>query len=71
MEFSLEPGFRDVIKSLEAGDRDFSLQALEGAFDVFKSLPAHKDMMDFKDFMSELRKKEKEKVRVKAKVKSN
>jgi len=71
MEFSLEPGFRDVIKSLEAGDRDFSLGALTDAFDVFKSLPAHKDMDDFKDFMYELRKKHREKVRVEAKVKSN
>ena len=71
LKFSLEPGLKDAIKSLEASDQDFSLQALEGAFDVFKSLPAHNDMMDFKDFMSELRKKEKDKVRVKAKVKSN
>jgi len=71
MEFSLEPGFGDAIKALEASGQDFSLQALEGAFDVFKSLPAHKDMDDFKDFMSEIRKKHREKVRVEAKVKSN
>ena len=71
MDFSLEPNFGDAIKALEASGQDFSLQALEGAFDVFKSLPAHKDMDDFKDFMSELRKKRREKVRVEAKVKSN
>jgi hypothetical protein len=70
MEFSLEPGLKDAIKSLEAGDRDFSLQALEGAFDVYKSLPPHHDMMDLKDLMYELRKKEKEKVKVKTKEKS-
>jgi len=71
MEFSLEPGLRDAIKSLEAGGKDFSLEALEGAFDVPKSLPAHNDMMDFRDIMSEIRKRESEKVRIKAKAKSN
>ena len=62
---------RDAIKALEASGQDFSLGALTDAFDVFKSLPAHKDMDDFKDFMSEIRKKHREKVRVEAKVKSN
>jgi len=69
LEFSLEPGLKDAIKSLEAGDKDFSLQALEGAFDISTFLPAHNDPMDFKDLTYELRKKEK--VKVKAKAKSN
>ena len=69
MEFSLAPGLGDVIKSLEGGNEDFSLQALEGEFGIPKSLPAHEDMMDFNDLMSGLRKKEKVKVKVKAKSK--
>ena len=71
MDFSLEPNFGDAIKALEASGQDFSLGALTDAFEVFKSLPAHKDMDDFKDFMYELRKKHREKVRAEAKVKSN
>ena len=71
MDFSLEPNFGDAIKALEASGQDFSLGSLTDAFEVFKSLPAHKDMDDFKDFMSEIRKKHREKVRVEAKVKSN
>jgi len=70
MEFSLEPGLRDVIKSLEAGDRDFSLQALEGAFDIPKSLPSHEDLMNFSDLMNTLRKREKAKVKAKTREKA-
>ena len=71
MDFSLESNYGDAIKALEASGQDFSLGSLTDAFDVFKSLPAHKDMDDFKDFMSEIRKKHREKVRVETKVKSN
>jgi hypothetical protein len=71
MDFSLEPNFGEAIKALEASGQDFSLGALTEAFSVFKSLPAHKDMDDFKDFMFEIHKKHREKVRVETKVKTN
>jgi hypothetical protein len=71
MEFSLEPGLRDVIKSLEKGDKDFSVNVLEGAFDIPKSLPSHEDLMDFRDLMNILRKREKVKVKNKTSEKKN
>ena len=65
VEFSLEPKLRDIIKSLESRNEDFSLQAIESASDIPKSLPSHEDLMDFNDLMSTLRKKKKVKVKAK------
>lgn len=67
MEFSLEPGLSDAIKALEAGKEDFSLQGLTD-FDIPKALPAPEEDFKINDIMEMLRKKkEREKVRVKAK----
>lgn len=67
LDFSLEPGIEKAIKELEAGGRDFSLQALEDEFDIPKSLPAHEDMLNLKNIMHELRRREKVRVKIRNK----
>lgn len=70
LEFSLEPGLRDAIKALESGKEDFSLKGLEG-FDIPKALPAPEEDFKMNDIMDMLRRKKKEREKVRVKVKSN
>jgi hypothetical protein len=68
--FNLEPGLGDAIKALEAGNQDFSLQALDGEFDIPKSIPASEEDFKIEELWELLRKKKSEREKVRVKIKS-
>jgi hypothetical protein len=70
LEFRLEPGLRDAIKALESGKEDFSLKGLED-FAIPKALPGPEEDFKMNDIMNMLRRKKKEREKVRVKVKSN
>jgi hypothetical protein len=70
LEFSLEHGLSDAIKAFESGKEDFSLNGLED-FGIPKALPAPEEDFKLNDIMDMLRRKKKEREKVRVKAKSN
>ena len=62
-KFALDSGFEDVINLLEEGEIKSSFKSLEGATDFSLALPLHEDMMSLDDLMTQIRKREKVKVK--------